>query len=132
MKPRQLLLLNYFLFFSIIISAQKKVTTKTTKTNTTISREELEKLPFSRGINEFTIMRNIGYSNFKPENGGGHTNEFDIDIDYNRFVVDNFAIGFDFDAAFSGQHYTNDYKIRNWMGYVNVIYGKPVAGKFNH
>lgn len=134
MLPKKLLLLFCFLSFAILNQAQKTPTVDKQQTNmvSTISSETIERSPFTRNFNEFTIQQNFDFSRLKPENSNGHTSNVNLNIDYNRFIVDHFALGVQFQESFSKTEMLNyTYKNNNWMAYGNIIYGTTFTNSFN-
>jgi len=85
----------FFCLLLFVVSGSAQITDKDKASpTTTVSAKELEKVsPFSRGINNFIIQQNFGYRTLKPENSDNNTRRIDLNLDYNRFVVDSFAIG---------------------------------------
>lgn len=137
MKPQGLLLLSLTFLFSLILSAQKSKTIETSKasTSTNINSKDIENLPlFSRSMNSFTIQRNFDFTTTKPSGSNavsGHTNNLDLNIDYDYFIQDHLGIGLDFDLSSSSQHYGSTDKTTQWLLSPNVIYGANMSNNFN-
>ncbi|HYM93795.1 MAG TPA: outer membrane beta-barrel protein [Chitinophagaceae bacterium] len=123
MKPKQLLFTIAFLILPFIFIGQDK------KTGTQNSS------PFAKGKNEFTLTKNFHFdyqNNYVNDQKTGHSNDLGFNVEWNRFVVNNFAIGARFSAGWSGDHLTSsDNLTRDWSAYVNFTYGKPVTDNFN-
>ena len=126
-------LLSFYGALLLIISSQAQVTDKqTTSSVSTVSAKDLEKLPFSKGINNFTIQQNFGFSHTKPENSDNNTSRINLKLDYNRFIVDGFALGAGIDFS-SGKTElgANDIKNTEVLFSGNAIYGHSFNGNFN-
>lgn len=134
MLPKQVLFTAYALSVGIISIAQKVPTVDRSKTttSTTVDAKSIEQLPFSRNFNEFTIRENLSYQHTKPDEGDSHTNTFNLNIDYNRFVIDHLALGVQLDLSTSKYESGNTFsKSTNWMLYGDVMYGTTFNSNFN-
>jgi hypothetical protein len=134
MYKKNLFLLQLFSLSVIFCSAQRtSITDKSkTSTTTTVDRKSIEQLPFSRNFNEFAIMQNFGYTHTSPENSDNHTNNVNLNIDYNRFVMDHVGVGVELDLSSSKSESPNAFsKSTNWMLYGDVIYGTTINNDFN-
>lgn len=133
MYTRNLFLLYCFSASAIISTAQKTTVDKEkASTSTSIDSKSIEQLPFSRNINEFMIRQNFGYTHKKLENSDNSTSSINLDIDYNRFVVDHVGLGIEFDLSSSKTEAGNStIKNNSWMAYGNVIYGTTFNSNFN-
>jgi opacity protein-like surface antigen len=91
--------------------------------------------PFEKGRSFFPLMRNFDYcySNYYDEDDVklGHQNRLDLDFEMNYFVIRNFAIGLDFCAGWSGDHYNYEELDRDWMARLLLTYGMPINNDFN-
>jgi hypothetical protein len=116
---------------AIIVSAQRNIERNQSAVSTSLSSKDIEQLPFRKNFNNFTIQQNFQYSRLKPDNSSDHTSDVNIKIDYNRFVVDHFAVGGEVDILTS-KDVSGSYTFKNseWMLYGNLIYGSS-AGNFN-
>ena len=133
MLPKQLLLTGAALSAVVISLAQKPLTEKTSTTTTSaINSKSVEQLPFSRNFNESTIQKNIGYTRIKDDNSDNHTSNVNLDIDYNRFIIDHLGIGVELNLASSKYEAGNgSTKNNDWMAYGNIIYGNTFNNNFN-
>jgi hypothetical protein len=132
MTPKKLLSFYCLLLFSICSLAQGDKG-KVPASTTTISAKDIEKLPFSKGINNFTIRQNFGYSRTKPEDSDDYTRGIGLSLDYNRFIVDGFAVGADINlSSFKSEINNIDViKSSSVMVYGNAIYGNSFSGAIN-
>lgn len=126
-------LLSFYAVLLIVISSQAQKTDKqTTSSVSIVSAKDLEKLPFSRGINNFTIQQNFGFSHRKPENSDNNTSSIDLKLDYNRFIVDGFALGAGIDFSSDKTEFgANEIKNTEVIFSGNAIYGHTFNGNFN-
>jgi Outer membrane protein beta-barrel domain len=126
------------LFFSCIllfvVSGSSQVIDKETPSNVSIvSKEDFERLPFSKGINNFTIQQNFGFTRTKPENSDNHSRQIGLNLDYNRFIVDGFAVGAQLDFSSLRTEISNIDVIKSTevMLYGNATYGHTFSGGLN-
>jgi hypothetical protein len=134
MYKKNLILLQLFSLSVIFCSAQRTsiIDKSKTSTTTTVDRKSIEQLPFSRNFNEFTIMQNFGYTRTSPENSNTHSSNINLNIDYNRFVMDHVGVGVELDLSSSKSESPNGFsKSTNWMLYGDVIYGTAINNNFN-
>jgi Outer membrane protein beta-barrel domain/TonB-dependent Receptor Plug Domain len=132
MTQKKIAYFFYLLLFVVSGSAQiidKDIPTSTT----TISAKEIEKLPFSRGINNFNIQQNFGYNRTKPENSDNHSRQIGLNLDYNRFIVDGFAVGAELDLSSIRTEINNIDVVKSTevMLYGNAIYGHTFSSGLN-
>src|ERR1700750_234578 len=66
---------------------------------------------FSKGINQFTLMRNFDlkfsnvYNNDVKEN---HTNDEALNVEWTKYITHGFGIGLQLNGDWSGVHYENN------------------------
>jgi hypothetical protein len=137
LKPTAMTQKKVFFFFCFLLfvvsGSAQKIDKSKTSTTSTVSAKDIENLPFSRGINNFIIQQNFGYSRSKPEDGDSHTRGIGLNINYNRFIVDGVAIGAELDVASFRSELSNIDVIKNSnnMIYGNAIYGNSFGGTIN-
>src|SRR6476659_177942 len=136
MKSKNLLLLPSFLLFAMFAPAQKTSTADIKLSNSVapINQKTIESLPFSKGVNLFTIQRNFEFTSSKPAGDNaisGHNTDVNLNIDYNHFIVDKIGVGVEFDLSSSSAHYGSTSKTSDWMAFANIIYGSTVSDNFN-
>ena len=117
----------------LAISSEAQVTDKqTTSSVSAVSAKDLEKLPFSKGINNFTIQQNFGFSHRKLGSSDNNTSRIDVKLDYNRFIMDGFALGAGIDFFSEKTEFgTADIKNTEVLFSGNAIYGHTFNGNFN-
>ena len=131
MSLRKLFCVYCLLLIAIYSSAQVDKTKASTVTS--VSAKDIDKLPFSRGINNFLIQQNFGYSRTKPENSDNHSREIDLNLNYNRFIVDGFALGVELDLSSLRSEIGNIDVVKSTqvMLYGNATYGHTFDNGFN-
>jgi hypothetical protein len=123
MSPKQLSFVYCFLLIAVFSAAQRPIVETSTPV-IKISSEDLEKLPFSKSFNEFTVQRNFNYMRTKPDNSDDHTANIDLKVDYNRFVVDHVGLGVEMNLSSLKEEFGNSTsKTVDWILYGNLIYG---------
>src|SRR5262245_15026141 len=129
MKPQKLLLLLICTLPGIIIAAQDQ--TKISP-STNVSQKTIDQLPNVKGVNFFTVQRNIGYSVTKPKDAGtsGHTGNFTFNADYNRFIIDGFALGVGLDISSTNYDYGTEDKSSTVMGSIAATYMRQLGDGF--
>lgn len=89
--------------------------------------------PFAKGRWMINVARrNLGFSqeSIKYNNiDQGDQSQFSIDLGTKYFVVNNFAIGLDFDAKFNTLKDVVKQSTNSWSGYVNFTYGRSITEK---
>src|SRR4051812_4872178 len=98
------LLLTSLIFLQAYICQAQDVPAKNASSTTHNSN------PFAKGKWGSTNMYNFGYSYANVEYNDqkqGHINNMRLAFDPNYFFADNFALGVDFDAMWSGTHYAS-------------------------
>lgn len=123
MSPKQLSLVYSFLLIAVYSAAQRPLV-ETPSATTTVSGDELAKLPFTRNFNQFTVQRNFNYTRIKPDNSDDHSTNIDLTLDYNRFVADHVGLGVEVNlSSFKAEYGNTVSKTVDWIAYGNVIYG---------
>lgn len=126
--------LIFFTLFLYVLTGSAQLTDKDKATTTTnVSAKEIEKLTFSKGTNNFTIMQNFGYSRTKPEDSDNSTRSMGLNLDYNRFIADGIAVGaqLELNSVRSELSNINVVKSTSSMIYGNAMYGTSIGGTVN-
>jgi hypothetical protein len=126
-------LLFFFCILLFVINSSAQGDKDKASPVATISAEELDKLPFSQGVNNFTVKQNFNFTRIKPEDSDNNTRTFGLSVDYNRFVIDGLAIGanIDFSSLRSEIGSIDVVKSTSFALYGNVIYGRTFESGFN-
>jgi hypothetical protein len=120
----------------VVSGSAQKIRKETSSPVSVLSAKELEKLPFSKGINNFTVQQNLAYSRTSPENSDNHSRTIGLNLDYNRFIVDGFGLGTDINLSSVRSEIGNISSItvvksNQVMLYGNAVYGHTFSSGFN-
>jgi opacity protein-like surface antigen len=130
-----LLLSGSILLLQAAGTAQKN--RSTTAAVSTITKETIERSPFSRNIWEYTILiPNVQYNhqNIKTNDiDQGSQSQFALDLGANYYVADHIGIGVELLTDVSVFKSPNNSKSNNssWMTFANLTYGTTSGNDFN-
>lgn len=127
---KALLLSGCILLWHAAVIAQK--TRSVPASVTAISKENIERSPFSKNIWEYTIlMPNVQFNHHNIESNGvdqGKQSQFALDLGANYYVADHIGIGLQLVSDVNVLKSANNSKSNNssWMTYANFTYGTTI------
>jgi len=134
MKKHLLLITVFILLINGGLFAQKTKTAKADKTSSvsTVSSEELNKLPFSRNVWELSIAHpNLEYGNQNIKFNGvdqGSRSMLLLDASAHYYVADHFGVGLELNVNSSTfKNNGNKQTSNSWMSYADLTYGINVS-----
>ena len=127
MKKHILLCSVIFFLANTWLPAQKLKTERSSAT-TTLSKDELEKLPFAKRTWEFTITKpNLAFSQQNIKANGidqGSQTNFLVDVGAHYYVADHIGVGAEFYLNTStAKNNGNKQTLSSWMGFADLTYG---------
>ena len=137
MKKIFLVLSGIFILHLQVLLAQKTgtVRSKSSTAVTTISKEAISSLPFSKGQWEYSITKeNLNYAHQKAKVNDvsqGTQSQFSINADANYYVAKSIGIGLQLDADWNTYKFNGKSNNNSWMTYANVTYGINGNNNFN-
>jgi hypothetical protein len=132
---KKILLLSTSIFLLQAAGTAQK--NRSTTAVSTISKETIERSPFSKNIWEYNLlMPNLQYShqNIKTNDiDQGSQSQFALDLGANYYVADHIGIGLELISDVNVTKSPNNSKSNNssWMAYANLTYGSS-SGDFNY
>lgn len=135
MKKLLIIFSGIFLLQCNVLLAQRGKVQSTSAPIKTISKEDLDASPFSKGKWEFDICRpNLSYShkNIKVNDvSQGSQNQFALNLLTDYYVANHIGIGLELNTALNTYKNNNSKQTNNsWMTYANLTYGTS-SNNFN-
>ena len=116
------------------VEATKTTSTTTQSTATKVSQVQTTKAPplvyqdpFKKGTFSFINKKNIDFSSFKTFPEINTVPTLDVDLDFNYFIIDHFAVGVKLDYYTYKQKQTPKSSYRYYEAYLNLTYGRSIS-----
>lgn len=133
---KYLLLFSFFLLMANGWLTAQKIPKETPSPTTTISAQDVERLPFSKRTWEFTITKpNLAFSQKQVKVNGidqGSQTSFLLDVGAHYYLIDNIAVGVEVIMSNNTFKNNGDKDVLNsWMSYADLTYGRNLGGIVN-
>lgn len=133
---KYILVFSFFLFMINGWLTAQKIRKESPSPTTTISAQDVERLPFSKRTWEFTITKpNLAFSHQQIRGNGvsqGSQSNLLIDVGAHYYVVDNLAAGIEVIMNNNTSKNNGNKQVFNsWMSYADVTYGRNLGGIVN-
>jgi len=133
---KYLLLFSFFLFMANGWLTAQKTGKETPLRTTTVSAQDIEKLPFTKRTWEFTITKpNLAFSQKQVKVNGidqGSQTNFILDVGAHYYLIDNIAAGVEVIMSNStSKNNGNKQVLKTWMSYVDLTYGLNINSGIN-
>ncbi|MBK8494504.1 MAG: outer membrane beta-barrel protein [Chitinophagaceae bacterium] len=133
---KYILVFSFFLFMINGWLTAQKIRKESPSPTTTISAQDVERLPFSKRTWEFTITKpNLAFSQKQVKVNGidqGSQTSFLLDVGAHYYLIDNIAVGVEVIMSNNTFKNNGDKDVLNsWMSYADVTYGRNLGGIVN-